>query len=286
MKVILSAAFMLLSVAALADVSEAQPTSDQSGGQVQPTAEQLLRDVVARLPVDPIHVSGQLLVRKRRGVPVSSLGFDLKAYWGESPARASYHIRDAFGGSLEKLTITHDGSASYGYEVGDPLHEAELPDLSGTIQNTDLSWIDLTLAYLWWPNGKIVGEESIRTFDCYILDIPAPRGSDPSSVTSHQAEGLAVPRRPSERPRSIQPRGTTNLGAPPYARVRLWISKKARMMLQAEGYDADDKLLRKLWVRSCKKIDDQWMIKDMEIQSYPVVHRTKLRVTEVETITL
>ncbi len=264
MKSILSTACVLLSVAALADTPEATPKASQSGGQVQPSADQLLNDVVARLPTDPIHVSGELIVRKRRGVPVASFGFELNANWGDLPARASYHIRDAFGRDLEQLTITHASNARYDYAVGSPPQPAGLPDLSGAIQQTDLSWTDLTLAYLWWRGGAVVGEESIRTFDCYILDIPAPQMVD-NRLQPAAEEGAS----PSE--------------ASTYSRVRLWIGKKAPLLLQAEGYGADGKLLRKLWVKSCKKIDEQWMIKEMEIQRYPIVHRTKLRVNEVET---
>jgi len=54
------------------------------------------------------------------------------------------------------------------------------------------------------------------------------------------------------------------------------------MLLQAEGLDAKGKTIRRLWVRSCKKIDKQWMIKTMEIQKYPAFHRTKLRVKTVK----
>lgn len=191
---------------------------------------------------------------------MASFGFELDAHWGATPARARYHIRDAFGRDLEQLTITHDGNASYDYAVGSPPQTTALPDLSGAIQETDLSWIDLTLAYLWWPGGSIVGEESIRTFDCYIVELLAPTT------------------------RSLQPEAASS-EALPYAKVRLWIAKKSHMMLQAEGYDADNEIVRRLWVRSCKKIDEQWMIKEMEIQRYPVAHRTKLRVNEVKTKT-
>ena len=54
-----------------------------------------------------------------------------------------------------------------------------------------------------------------------------------------------------------------------------------RMLLQAEGYSEDGNLVRRLWVKGFKKINERWMIKDMEIQSYPYRHRTRLRVREV-----
>ena len=258
MKVILSTACVLLSVAALAD-----PLVDH------PEADQLLRDVVAGLPTDPIHVSGDLLVRKQRGVPVASFGFELEADWGATPPQATYCIRDVFGRTLERLTITHGSDTPYQYGTGDPIQPTEFPHLSGPIQDTDLSWIDLTLAYLWWPGGKVVGEESIRSFDCYIVDIPAP----PSTPHCPPSTPHCPPSTPHSPPSA------------PYSRVRLWIGKKAHMMLQAEGYDANGEIVRRLWVRSCKKVDDEWMIKEMEVQRYPVVHRTKLRVNEVETKT-
>ena len=255
MKLILSTACMLLSAAALADSMETQPTADQ-----------LLHDVVAQMPTDPIRVSGKILVRKRRGIPISKLLFELDAHWGGTPARASYTIRDSFGRSLEKLTLTHGDNTPYHYATGDPLKQAPLRSLSNSIQNTDLSWMDLTLAFLWWPNGKIVGEESIKTFDCYIVEVPAPVAREQESEVGHQ---------------TVPP--TQHLSPSPYSRVRLWISKKSHAMLQAEGYGTDKTIACRLWVRSLKKVEGQWIIKDMEVQRYPVLHRTKLTVTEVTT---
>jgi len=256
LKWILSTAFVLLSAAAIADSVELQPSADQ-----------LLRDVVSQMPTDPIHVTGELLVRKRRGVLLASLGFELQAHWGGKPASASYTVRDAFGHSLEQLTITYAPETSYRYATGDPLQEAPLGSLSQVIQDTDLSWMDLTLAFLWWPDGDVIGAENLRTFDCYIVEIMAPSAAaNPAGPPDAAAAPLA--------PLTARPS--------PYARVRLWISKKSHLMLQAEGYAGDGTLMRRLWVQSCKKINDQWMIQDMEVQHYPAVHRTKLHVDDVE----
>jgi hypothetical protein len=255
LKLILSAAYVLLSVAALADPNHPSLTADQ-----------LLANVVAQLPTKPINVSGELLVRRRRGVPIASFGFTLDANWGAKPPRATYTIRDAFGRSLEQLTITHGATTSYHHATGDPLKETQLSDLSLPIQKTDLSWVDLTLSFLWWPGGRLVGEESIRGFDCFIVEVNAPNPRTP------EEEGRTPDRATIE---------ASPLDSCPYTKARLWISKKVNMMLQAEGYDAEGDLERKLWVRNFKKINEQWMIKDMEVQHYPMVHRTKLRVVDV-----
>ncbi len=260
MKLILSTALVLLSVATLADATN-----------VQFSADQLLRNVVAQLPTDPIQVSCDLLVRKQRGIPLATFKVTLDAQWGATPPRACYTIHDAFGRALEKLTITHGQPPNYHHTAGDPLRDAPLEDLSLPIQKTDLSWVDLSLAFLWWPGGTLVGEESIRTFDCYIVEIKAPTTQSPSQVVS-----TAETRTQNSEPKTQNPT--------PYATVRLWISKKTHMMLQAEGYDAKGNIKRRLWVKSCKKINEHWMIKVMEIQHYPAIHRTKLRVTDVTSL--
>jgi len=66
-----------------------------------------------------------------------------------------------------------------------------------------------------------------------------------------------------------------------YERVLLWIDEKLRVVLQAEGYDSGGKLVRRFWINSFKKIDDKWMLKDMEVESFLSTHRTRLRVREV-----
>ena len=103
----------------------------------------------------------------------------------------------------------------------------------------------LTLSFRWWPGGRVTGEEDIRGRPCHVVEVPAPAG----------------------------PPGQ-------YAAVRLWIDGQLHMLLQAEGLDAGGKQVRILWVKSFKKINDRWMLKDLEIQSSPL-HRTKLVVREV-----
>jgi hypothetical protein len=106
--------------------------------------------------------------------------------------------------------------------------------------------LDLSLSFLWWRGGLVVGVEQVRGRPAIVVDVAPPVDQAPD----------------------------------PYARVRLWIDEQARILLQAEGYGADGKAVRTLWVKSFKKIDDRWMVKDLEIQQYPAVHRTKLRVND------
>jgi len=212
-----------------------------------PSAEDLLDHVIAQLPLEPIRMSGKLIVRRRRGVLLATYGFEMALHLGETPPRATYTILDAFGTPLERLSITwsNDRAPTFDFAEGAEFSPSSLSNLAQPIQQTDISWMDLTLSFLWWPNGNVVGEESIKGYDCYIVELPAP---------------------------------ASNAG--PYSRVKLWIDRKMHMMLQAEGY-SQDLLRRRLWIKSCRKVNDRWMIKDMEIQKYPALHRTKLQILEV-----
>ena len=222
------------------------------------SAQDLLDGVVARLPKDPLLIRGDLTVRKRRGVVLHKLAFEMAVSWGSEPAVVRYTIRDAFGTDLEQLIIRRSAGRDVELEfaTGDPLTAAKTPGLFEPIQTTDITWNDLSLSFLWWPGGSILGSDEVKGRPCHVLEVPAPVRN--AGVIAGQTTAACR-----------------------YAKVRLWIDRKLSVLLQAEGMNANDVPIRRMWVKSFKKIDDRWMIKDMEIQSVPPVHRTKLRIKEV-----
>lgn len=187
-------------------------------------------------------------MRRRRGIPINTYGFDLTARWGDQTPQSQYTISDSLGRPLERLTLVHGPDPVVEYESGDPLTKQPFTSLARPIQNTDITWMDLTLSFLWWQKATFEEEDSVKGFDCYVIRATAPEDVD--DVV--------------------------------YKSVRVWISKKAGMMLRAEGLDANGKPIRRLWINSVQKIDDAYMIKDMEIQKYPTRQRTKLTIDTVE----
>ncbi|MCE9614414.1 MAG: outer membrane lipoprotein-sorting protein [Lentisphaerae bacterium] len=219
-----------------------------------PDAQAILDAVVARLPRETLEIEGDLITRKPRGVVVNTLRFAMRLDWGATPATARYTIRDTFGADLEELTLSRSarGQLSARYAKGSPLAPADVPALTTRIQQTDLSWTDLSLAFLWWPGARVTGTDSVRGRPCYILDVPAP------------AETVAS-------------------DAVRYAFVRIWVDQELSLLMQAEAYSPAGIRVRRLWVRSLKKQGDRWMIKDLEVQAYPPVQRTRLHVNAVDT---
>jgi hypothetical protein len=212
------------------------------------SADDLLNDVVARLPSDPLEITGELTVRRRKGVVKQKLGFSMNLDLGSVPSKAIYRITDGSGARYGKLEVrrTAGGAASYIYFNGEDTEPGSLPELSTRILASDVSWADLTLSFLWWRGGRRMGDEEVIGRKCHIVEVDAP-DSDRGS----------------------------------YSRVRLWIDVKHRMLLRAQAFHGE-KPARTLWVRSLRKINDRWMIKDMEIQEPGSSTRTKLTVHDLK----
>lgn len=212
-----------------------------------PTADSLLDDVLARLPRQPVQVSGALIGRSTGETHVVNVDLDLS--YGAEPASARYTIRDAFGSELEQLTVTrpHGGRPRFSYSAGAPLAPAPVPRLDQPIQRTDVEWADLSFAFLWWRGGELIGREIIKGQSCFMLRVPRPAG---------EAGGDAS--------------------------MTLWLDEKFHMLLQAEAYDAAGTLLRRLRVRTFKRFGEQWMVKEMEVERFPGRTRTLLRIADLQ----
>ncbi len=218
-------------------------------GTELPDAGALLASVIGALPDIPLLIEGDLQAKDRNGTVESRQNVEMLLDWQDTPPTARYTLRDAFGGARSHLAITWPAGqpAEFRYFEGQPLQAAPLPDLVANIGGTDISWMDLSLSFLWWPGAKTVGAEEVRGRTCYVMDVPAPADAFP---------------------------GCTG--------VRLWIEPKINIMLRAEAYDAQNDLMRRMEVKSFKKINDRWVIKDIELTSLPSRHKTYLRVRDVQ----
>jgi negative regulator of sigma E activity len=124
-----------------------------------------------------------------------------------------------------------------------------LEDLNRSIAGLDLDWADLSLSFLWWDGARVIGSERVRGRFCHIVDLKAPEGQ--------------VSR---------------------YAGVRLWIDPETSLLMQADAYDARNRPVRRLQVKSLRKIDDIWMVQNLDIFTQPSRDRVTLRVRNVKAL--
>jgi hypothetical protein len=115
------------------------------------------------------------------------------------------------------------------------------------IRGTDVTYEDLALKFLYWPNAKIVGQENIRSRNCWKLQLRAP---------SRQSQ---------------------------YSNVLLWIDKVSGALMRMEGYDWNGQLAKRFEVVSAQKIDHRWFLNHMRREALqpgttPLQSRTYLEI--------
>jgi len=100
-----------------------------------------------------------------------------------------------------------------------------------SIRGTDVTYDDLSMRFLYWPNARLVGFDKIKARECWKVRV----------------------RNPDRR------------GA--YATVDVWIDKGTGGMLKMIGYNAQGRAIRRFEVLHGKKFGDIWMIDEMRIET-------------------
>ena len=214
-----------------------------------PKAEELLSQVLARLPQEAVTIQARLQTGQTVAATGAVLTLEMKVR--TSPAggvRTDYTLCDAFGVEREQMTVTRPagGPPLFAYARGAPLQSTPVPDLLQPIAGTAMCWADLTLAFLWWHGGTTIGIQEVKDQPCYVVDLLSPSRT-----------------------------------ASDYTRVRVWIDTRVTMLLQAEGYDPLGDVVRRITIKSFKKIHGEWMVKDLEVECFPTGQRTLLRVLDM-----
>jgi outer membrane lipoprotein-sorting protein len=102
--------------------------------------------------------------------------------------------------------------------------------LNEPVRGTVITYEDLALKFLYWPNARVIGSDFIRTRNCWKVQLPAPAND------------------------------------PQYGSVLLWVDKESGALMRMEGYDAPGKLIKRFEVVSAQKIEDRWYLKQMRVE--------------------
>ena len=212
------------------------------------TATAMLAACVSTLPREPLELVGDLTVRKQRGIVVSEHPYRLQFDWGATPQRVQCALMDSTGKTQQCLTnIRRDGIPDLELRSGPALEKQPMPALSARVLDTDMSWLDLTLDFLWWKDARLEGEGSVLQQTCDIV--------------------LAKPPAP----------------IPGCSGVRVWLLRENGSLMQAEQLDPDGKPLRRMSVRKLGKFKDRWFIKELDVVAEKSDFRTRLFVHSVLT---
>ena len=232
------------------DVFELPETQEEAEAENR-TAAQILHDCTRVIPTEPMLLKGTLTVRKQRGTELAKYAYNLLMDWGAVPPSAECLLFEADGKTLlerAQLARPKGRPAQIRLYQGPQMEAAETPSFSSRVRGTDMTWLDLTLDFLWWKDVR---------FD------DVPRGKCRTGRTCHIL--LASP------PEEI----------PGCAAMRIWVDTALCCVMQAEQLDPQGNPVRKMWVQNVKKWEDRWMIRDMEIETLNSGHRTRLFVDDV-----
>lgn len=140
-------------------------------------------------------------------------------------------IRYSFSNPAEELQLRLGENSSRLDVVTDTGTETlAASKLDQKIRGTGITYEDLALKFLYWPNARVLGQETIRTRTSWKLQLRAP---------SRQS---------------------------PYSNVLLWVDKTSGALMRLEGFDWNDQLAKRFEVVSAQKIDNRWFLKQMRIE--------------------
>ena len=145
-------------------------------------------------------------------------------------------------GPLIRYTFT-DPDETLELRLGENSSRLELVSDAGTekvsasklqekIRGTIVTYGDLAFKFLYWPNARLLGEEKVRTRNCWKLQLRAP--SKEST----------------------------------YSNVLLWVDKMSGALMRMEGYDWDAKIIKRFEVVSAQKIEGRWFLKQMRVEQF------------------
>jgi hypothetical protein len=195
----------------------------------------LQADLLAQRPASRSEVTGFFKIRdatgKRLSLPVRFIVEPLS----DTSWRSTYEAILAAARTVERLSVTHIEAQPSSYvlhrEGAEPLTLQSAAAMWSAFAGSDFFSADLGLEFLRWPDPRLLRKELRKSRSCRVLESrnPAP-----------------------------------NQGG--YARVISWIDADTGGVLCAEAFDASGKLAKEFSVRSFKRVEGRWQLKEMEIR--------------------
>ncbi len=191
------------------------------------SAMDVLANCRAMLPSGHMTATGEIVLRSRKGIASAEYDYTLRSDRSSVPARLLLEFRKpGETGVVERVEILRPG-----------------PVPEGRILGTDVTWLDLTLDFLWWPKAEYEAEregESVHGQKCDVI-----------LVSNGERQ------------------------------VRAWCDRKTGCLMQAEELK-DGRPFRRLWGTRIRKFDGRWFPNVLEVETVGTRRRTKIVVNDLK----
>ena len=181
------------------------------------TPRELVMNCRSMVPAN-VELRGRIILRNRKGIPQAEHDYVLSR-----------------SNAVTRLTV--DGNP-----VPDPSTSSSSSS-SLPLFNTDVTWSDITLDYLWWDDFSFDGERESETVHGQVCAVVVMKKGDRA--------------------------------------VRGWVDRKTGALMQAEEF-ADGRTVRRLWGTRIRKFGERWMANVLEVETLGSGHRTKITVEELK----
>lgn len=215
-----------------------------AAGGAETSAAGLMERVRMSMPDVPLELDAAIRVVDAHGKILQTVRAGAVLAPEADGRTARYTLRDAFGGILEEMTVRLGaGGTSFAFAQGDPPQAAPLPDLFGPIQGSEISWLELSFSYFWWPGPRITGTELVANrWECQVVEIPCP---------------------------PEYPGG--------WSHIRLWVAPAYNAVVRGEAWRAG-RAVKRFEVKSVKKLRQVYMIGDLEVKNLETGARARLKI--------
>lgn len=198
----------------------------------QPNADEILRAARFVTVLNSNDLKGE--IRKSDNGIKAPIALFLRANQG-----IEFRVWDGKVWNRFQLKLAEDGYDLFEGE-GDQIRRFDRKKISEPVLGTDLSYEDLAMSFLYWPNGQVLGEENL---------------------------GIG---RDSYRVRLVNPRAAGR-----YKTVDVWVHKKSGALMKVNGYQADGKCVKQFEVTRIMRVGGgEYSLKKMKVQSFDQKGRT------------
>jgi len=201
-----------------------------------PKVETILERVWANRARKDLALQGQLFVDRQKTVPVEVWIKNLP-----EEVRTLYR-----SGPTELLIVQSQKKLPQYYLAG--VGELTGDRRMGKFMESWVTYYDLGMPFLYWPEPKLLGTDRTRGQDCYLIEVKSEKE--------------------------------------PYRRVKIWVQMEYAAVLRVEAFDVDDNPVKRIGVSSFKRIDGVWIPRGMDFmfvppgQFLPATERSRLEILE------
>jgi hypothetical protein len=218
--------------------------------EAQQKGRALVGDLLAQRPQENSTNTGTMKIRNADGA-LKEVAVQFEVIFKPEGWLNTYESLPSGNSPGEVIGILHSDAAPNKYWTG-PI-PASVSTNPGTHQlNADQTmtpfagsdfWIaDLGLEFLHWPQQLLLKQEMRRSRSCNVL----------ASINPNPAPGS-------------------------YSRVVSWLDIESGGIVQAQAFDAKDKLLKEFAPKEMKKVQGQWQLEEMEIRNVQTGSRTRVQ---------